>query len=107
MEACPQHAHTSDNDANPQLNSKGPGMSQTEYEGRLFIDGEFREAKSGRRYDVLNPADDSVVAAAADAGPEDVHDAIAAASIMNAIQKPSNEVAFRVVSAISAAFAFA
>lgn len=54
-------------------------MSQTEYEGRLFIDGEFREAKSGRRYDVLNPADDSVVAAAADAGPEDVHDAIAAA----------------------------
>jgi aldehyde dehydrogenase (NAD+) len=54
-------------------------MSQTEYEGRLFIDGEFREATSGKRYDVLNPADDSVVAAAADAGPDDVHDAVTAA----------------------------
>ncbi|MCV7282402.1 aldehyde dehydrogenase family protein [Mycolicibacterium flavescens] len=51
----------------------------TEHEGRLFIDGEFREAKSGRRYDVFNPADESVVATAADAGVEDVADAIAAA----------------------------
>lgn len=51
----------------------------TDYEGRLFIDGEFREAKSGRRYEVINPADESVVATAADAGVEDVSDAIAAA----------------------------
>ncbi len=48
-------------------------------EGRLFIDGEFREARSGRRYDVINPADESVVAQAADAGVEDVDDAITAA----------------------------
>lgn len=54
-------------------------MSEPQHEGRLFIDGEFREAKSGRRYEVLNPADDSVVATAADAGPDDVADAIAAA----------------------------
>jgi aldehyde dehydrogenase (NAD+) len=54
-------------------------MTETSYEGRLFIDGEFREAKSGRRYDVINPADESVVATAADAGPEDVSDAVAAA----------------------------
>src|SRR5829696_2521723 len=54
-------------------------MSQTSYEGRLFIDGEFREAKSGKRYDVINPADESVVSTAADAGPEDVHDAVTAA----------------------------
>lgn len=53
--------------------------TSSEYEGRLFIDGEFREAKSGARYDVFNPADDSVVGVAADAGPEDVHDAITAA----------------------------
>ncbi|MCX4095724.1 aldehyde dehydrogenase family protein [Nocardia sp. alder85J] len=49
------------------------------FEGRLFIDGEFREARSGRGYEVINPADESVVAEAADAGVEDVADAIAAA----------------------------
>ncbi|MET0698075.1 MAG: aldehyde dehydrogenase family protein [Mycobacterium sp.] len=49
------------------------------YEGRLFIDGEFREARSGRRYDVINPADESVVGTAADAAPADVDDAITAA----------------------------
>jgi aldehyde dehydrogenase (NAD+) len=54
-------------------------MTQTSYEGRLFIDGEFREAKSGKRYDVINPADESVVGTAADAGPEDVYDAVTAA----------------------------
>ena len=54
-------------------------MTRTEYEGRLFIDGEFREARSSRRFDVINPADESVVGTAADAGPEDVHDAVTAA----------------------------
>ncbi|MWA04864.1 aldehyde dehydrogenase family protein [Actinomadura sp. LD22] len=48
-------------------------------EGRLFIDGEFRDARSGRRYEVINPADESVIAEAADAGVEDVADAIEAA----------------------------
>ena len=54
-------------------------MGTTSYEGRLFIDGEFREAGSGQRYDVINPADESVVGTAADAGVSDVSDAIAAA----------------------------
>jgi aldehyde dehydrogenase (NAD+) len=54
-------------------------MTEKTFEGRLFIDGEFVEAKSGNRYAVLNPADDSVVGFAADAAPEDVHDAISAA----------------------------
>jgi aldehyde dehydrogenase (NAD+) len=49
------------------------------FEGRLFIDGEFRDARSGRRYPVVNPADESVIAEAADAGPEDAADAIEAA----------------------------
>jgi aldehyde dehydrogenase (NAD+) len=54
-------------------------MGTTSYEGRLFIDGEFREAKSGQRYEVINPADESVVGEASNAAPEDVSDAIAAA----------------------------
>lgn len=54
-------------------------MGVAEYEGRLFIDGEFREALSGRRYDVINPADESVVARAADAAPDDVEVAVTAA----------------------------
>ena len=51
----------------------------TQYEGRLFIDGEFREASSGRRFDVINPADESIVGTAADAAPDDVADAVSAA----------------------------
>jgi aldehyde dehydrogenase (NAD+) len=54
-------------------------MSDTEYEGRLFINGTFREAKSGRRFEVFNPADESLVGTAADAGPDDVADAVGAA----------------------------
>ena len=49
-------------------------------EGRLFIDGEFQESTSGRRYDVINPADESVIATAADASPEDVGRAVGAAA---------------------------
>lgn len=55
-------------------------MTDSAYEGRLYIDGEFKEARSGLRYDVINPADESVVATAADAGVGDVDDAITAAS---------------------------
>ena len=49
------------------------------YEGRLYIGGSFREARSGQRFDVINPADESVVGTAADATSEDVADAVAAA----------------------------
>ena len=45
----------------------------------LFIGGEFREARSRRRFDVVDPSDEAVVATAADAGPEDVADAVTAA----------------------------
>lgn len=50
-----------------------------EYEGRLFIDGKFTEGAAGRRYDVVNPADESIVGSAVDADPEDVALAVAAA----------------------------
>lgn len=52
---------------------------QDEYEGRLFIDGKFTEGVAGRRYDVINPADESTVGSAVDADPEDVNRAVAAA----------------------------
>ena len=56
-----------------------PGGTSEQYEGRLFIDGEFREAQSGRRFDVVSPTDESVVGTAADADVADVADAISAA----------------------------
>jgi aldehyde dehydrogenase (NAD+) len=58
---------------------EGKTVSSVEYEGRLFVGGEFVEARSGSRYEVLNPANESVVGTAADAGPEDVSDAVSAA----------------------------
>jgi aldehyde dehydrogenase (NAD+) len=48
-------------------------------EARLYIDGEFRDARSGAVYDNLNPATEQVLGAVADAGPDDMHAAIAAA----------------------------
>lgn len=51
----------------------------TEFEGRLFIDGEFTEAVGGRRFEVINPADETVVGTAADATAQDVARAVAAA----------------------------
>lgn len=33
------------------------------FEGRLFIDGDFREAVSGAKFETINPANDSVIAA--------------------------------------------
>lgn len=37
----------------------------------IFIDGEFREAASGKRFDVLNPATGELIASVADAGEEE------------------------------------
>jgi aldehyde dehydrogenase (NAD+) len=48
-------------------------------EGRLFIDGKFTEGTAGRRYDVVSPADESVIATAVDADPDDVSHAVGAA----------------------------
>jgi aldehyde dehydrogenase (NAD+) len=48
-------------------------------DAQLFIDGEFREARSGDRFDVIDPSNEQVVAAAADAGSDDVGDAVGAA----------------------------
>jgi succinate-semialdehyde dehydrogenase / glutarate-semialdehyde dehydrogenase len=46
---------------------------------RLYIDGEWREANDGARFEVHDPADGSVVAAVADGSPLDAMDALDAA----------------------------
>src|SRR5262245_50010524 len=48
-------------------------------EGRLFIGGELRAAKSGRTYPNINPATEALIGEVADAGREDLDAAIAAA----------------------------
>jgi aldehyde dehydrogenase (NAD+) len=45
----------------------------------LFIDGEFREASNGARFEVIDPCDESVVGTAADATLDDVAAAVGAA----------------------------
>lgn len=45
-----------------------------------FIGGEWREPKGGRRRDILNPADESVIATAPDSARPDVDDAVQAAA---------------------------
>ena len=47
--------------------------------GRLLIDGEWRDAVSGRAFPTLNPADETVITTVAEAGPEDVDLAVKAA----------------------------
>ena len=53
-------------------------------ESDLFIGGEWREANSGDRFDVLDPADGSVIASVADAGVSDAVDALDAAVAVQA-----------------------
>ena len=48
-------------------------------EERLLIDGQLRPARSGRTFEVVNPATEAVIGVVADGAPEDLDDAIAAA----------------------------
>jgi acyl-CoA reductase-like NAD-dependent aldehyde dehydrogenase len=47
--------------------------------GRLLVAGEWTEAASGKRFETVNPADESILTTVAAAGPEDVERAVAAA----------------------------
>jgi gamma-glutamyl-gamma-aminobutyraldehyde dehydrogenase len=49
------------------------------FEGRLFIDGEFRHALSGGKFETINPANDSVIAAVSRGDAADIDLAVAAA----------------------------
>ncbi|MFM7273751.1 MAG: aldehyde dehydrogenase family protein, partial [Gammaproteobacteria bacterium] len=48
-------------------------------ESRLLIDGKLVPARSGRRYPNIDPATEALIGEVADAGPEDMEEAIAAA----------------------------
>jgi gamma-glutamyl-gamma-aminobutyraldehyde dehydrogenase len=48
-------------------------------EGRAFIDGEYRDAQSGRTFDCVSPIDGKVLVKVADSGAADVDAAVAAA----------------------------
>jgi aldehyde dehydrogenase (NAD+) len=54
-------------------------MAPINPETRLYIDGKLVTAASGKTYNNINPADGSVAGVCADAGPEDMERAIAAA----------------------------
>ena len=47
--------------------------------GRLLIDGQWADARSGKTFATINPADESVITHVAEAGPDDVDAAVAAA----------------------------
>jgi len=50
-------------------------------ESRLYIDGTLRESSNGRTADNINPATEDVLGACADAGAEDMEQAIAASRL--------------------------
>jgi hypothetical protein len=54
-------------------------MAKLWREERLLIDGKLVQATGGRTYENVNPATEEVIGVAADAGPEDIERAIAAA----------------------------
>jgi aldehyde dehydrogenase (NAD+) len=70
-------------------------MTNTDQARRLYIDGEWREAANGATFDVLNPFDESLVGAAADATAEDVADAVSAARTAFDTTNWSTDVDFR------------
>lgn len=47
--------------------------------GLLFINGVWKPAASGKTFDLINPADESIITHIASCGPEEVHEAVAAA----------------------------
>lgn len=53
--------------------------SRLAIEGRLFIDGAFRDAASGAKFETINPADDTIIAAVAQGNAADIDLAVAAA----------------------------
>jgi len=48
-------------------------------EERMLVDGKLRPARSGRTFEVVNPATEEVIGVVADAGAEDLDDAVTAA----------------------------
>lgn len=52
----------------------------SEFETRLFIDGDFRESLSGKQFEIFNPASTKKIGSVYEAGVDDVDAAVEAAS---------------------------
>ncbi len=63
----------------PSKNSWHDRAAKLSVEGRLFIDGDFREAVSGTKFETVNPADDSIIAAVSRGDGADIDLAVASA----------------------------
>jgi acyl-CoA reductase-like NAD-dependent aldehyde dehydrogenase len=55
------------------------GTTETHGPGRLLINGDWRDAASGKTFETINPADESVITTVAEADEPDVEQAVAAA----------------------------
>lgn len=51
----------------------------SEFENRLFIDGDFRESLSGKQFEIFNPASTKKIGSVYEAGVKDVDAAVRAA----------------------------
>lgn len=63
----------------PSTGSWHDRAAKLSFEGRLFIDGDYREAVSGAKFETVNPADDSIIAAVSRGDGADVDLAVASA----------------------------
>src|SRR5437763_444344 len=54
-------------------------MADAAIQNKLFIDGDFVDARSGATFDTINPATEETITSVASAGPEDVDAAVRAA----------------------------
>lgn len=63
----------------PAVSGSVDQLKKLPIENRLFINGEFVPSKSGRTFEVVNPATEKVAASVFEADAADVDDAVAAA----------------------------
>ncbi|KAF9875570.1 putative aldehyde dehydrogenase [Colletotrichum karsti] len=63
----------------PIISDSVEALKQMPIENRLFINGEFVPSRSGKKFDVYNPATEEKTASVFEADVEDVNDAVAAA----------------------------
>ncbi|WP_440983028.1 aldehyde dehydrogenase [Shinella sumterensis] len=61
----------------PSTGSWHDRAAKLSFEGRLFIDGDYREAVSGAKFETVNPADDSIIAAVSRGDGADIDLAVA------------------------------
>lgn len=63
----------------PSTGSWHDRAAKLSFEGRLFIDGDYREAVSSAKFETVNPADDSIIAAVSRGDSADIDLAVASA----------------------------